>query len=318
KKKKREMLSPFWILFISSLGFVYLIKNFILVLKWIWSSFFRASKDLKSYGSWALVTGSTDGIGKAFAFKLAEKGLKLVLVSRDSGKLERISKEIKEKNPLIDIIILEVDFSGDALSWVGRIKEAIKGLDIGVLINNVGVTYPRAMYFHDVDERIWMNLVRVNVESTSHVTKAVVPGMVERGRGVIVNIGSGASHVVPSHPLYAVYAATKAYVDQVSRSLYVEYKQHGIDVQCQVPLYVSTRMASRVAYVEKSTVFIPTAEKYVEAAVKLIGQDEARCSPYWAHSLQWFFASMLPDCVLDAWRLSIGIERMKHNNPVDA
>ncbi|CAA0833732.1 Very-long-chain 3-oxoacyl-CoA reductase-like protein [Striga hermonthica] len=311
------MLSPFWILFTSSVGFVYLIKSSILFLKWIWGSFFRASKDLKSYGSWALVTGSTDGIGKAFAFKLAENGLKLVLVSRDSGKLERISKEIKEKNPLTDIKTLEVDFSGDAAWGAARVKEAVKGLDIGVLINNVGVTYPRATFFHDVDERIWMNLVRVNVESTSYVTKAVVPGMVARGRGVIVNMGSGASLVVPSHPLYAVYAATKAYVDQLSRSLYVEYKQHGIDVQCQVPLYVSTRMASQVAYVEKSTMFIPTAEKYVEAAVKWIGQDEARCSPYWAHSLQWFFASMLPDRVLDAWRLSIGIKRMKFSNPVD-
>lgn len=57
-----------------------------------------------------------------------------------------------------------------------------------------------------------MNLVRVNVEGTTHVTRAVVHGngMVARGRGAVVNIGSGASVVVPSHPLYAVYAATKA------------------------------------------------------------------------------------------------------------
>ncbi|KAK6160338.1 hypothetical protein DH2020_003719 [Rehmannia glutinosa] len=311
---------PFWIILISSLGFFSLFKNSILFLKWIFRLLFRPAKDLKSYGSWALVTGSTDGIGKAFAFKLAEKGLNLVLVSRDTTKLKRVSAEIRDKYPEINILIFELDFSRDVLSGVAGMKEAIKGLDIGVLINNVGVTYPKAMYFHEVDERIWMNLVRVNVESTCYVTKAVVPGMVARGRGAIVNIGSGASIVVPSHPLYAIYAATKAmnlimcrYVDQFSRSLYVEYKRYGIDVQCQVPLYVSTRMASQVAFVEKSTVFIPTTEKYVEAAVRLIGY-EGRCTPYWSHSIQWFFASLLPDALLDAWRLSIGIKRMKFSS----
>lgn len=70
-------------------------------------------------------------------------------------------------------------------------------------------------------------------------------------------------------------------------------------------------MATQVAFVEKSSVFIPSAERYVEAAVGFIGHDEARCTPYWAHSLQWFFAFMLPDAHLDSWRLSIGITRMK-------
>lgn len=68
-------------------------------------------------------------------------------------------------------------------------------------------------------------------------------------------------------------------------------------------------MASQVASVEKASIFIPSAERYVDAAVGCIGQDEARCSPYWAHSIQWFFASMLPHPLLDAWRLQIGIKR---------
>ncbi|KAH6809899.1 beta-ketoacyl reductase 1 [Perilla frutescens var. frutescens] len=223
------------IILVSSLGFLSLLKKLSSLLRWIFNLLLRPAKDLRSYDSWALVTGSTDGIGKAFAFKLAEKGLNLVLVSRNSLKLKRVSVEIQARHPHINIKLFELDFSRDDLvSSVVEMKEAIMGLDIGVLINNVGVTYPRAMYFHEVDEKIWMNLVRVNVEGTTHVTKAVVPWMVARGRGTIVNIGSGASMVVPSHPLYAVYAATKAYVDRLSRSLYVEYKGQGINVQCQL------------------------------------------------------------------------------------
>ncbi|KAL3501073.1 hypothetical protein ACH5RR_035522 [Cinchona calisaya] len=91
-----------------------------------------------------------------------------------------------------------------------EIEKVIKGLDIGVLINNVGVTYPGARFFHEVDEEVWMNVVRVNLEGTTLVTKAVLPGMITKKRGAIVNIGSAAAIVIPSHPLYAIYAATKA------------------------------------------------------------------------------------------------------------
>lgn len=201
---------PFWIILVSSIGFLTLFKNLSTLLRWILNLLLRPTKDLRSYGSWALITGSTDGIGKAFAFKLAAKGLNLVLVSRNPAKLKRVSTEIQARFPDVKVKVFELDFSGDdAGSRVVEMKEAFEGLDIGVLINNVGVTYPRAMYFHEVDEKIWMNLVKVNVVGTTHVTRAVLGGMVGRGRGAIVNIGSGASIVVPSHPLYAVYAATK-------------------------------------------------------------------------------------------------------------
>lgn len=201
----------FWIILVSSLGFFQILNKLCSLARWIFNLVVRPAKDLTSYGSWALVTGSTDGIGKAFAFKLAANGLNLVLVSRNSAKLKTVSAEIQARFPDSKIKLFELDFSrDDVVSRVAEMREAIEGLDIGVLINNVGVTYPRAMYFHEVEEKVWMNLVRVNVEGTTHVTGAVVAGMIRRGRGAVLNIGSGASVVVPSHPLYAVYAATKA------------------------------------------------------------------------------------------------------------
>ncbi|KAL9246547.1 hypothetical protein vseg_020066 [Gypsophila vaccaria] len=275
---------------------------------WTYITFLRPSKDLTTYGSWALITGSTDGIGRAFAFQLASHGLNLILVSRNSEKLNLVSTGIKQTYPGIDVKTLTVDFSEGISSTVGEIEHAVKGLDVGVLVNNVGVTYPRAMYFHEVDVEVWMKIVRVNVEGTTGVTKAVLPGMIHRRRGAVVNVGSGASVVVPSHPLFAIYAATKAYVDQLSRSLHVEYKNLGIDVQCQVPLYVATKMSSSVANVQGSSLFVPTAEDYAAAAVRWVGYGP-RCSPYWAHALQWWATSLVPKALLDAWRLSIGIQR---------
>uniref|UniRef100_A0A5B7CCQ6 Uncharacterized protein n=1 Tax=Davidia involucrata TaxID=16924 RepID=A0A5B7CCQ6_DAVIN len=300
---------PSWILFLSSLGFLSLFKHSTSLLKWLFITLLRPPKNLKNYGSWALITGPTNGIGKAFAFQLAQKGLNLILVGRDSHKLKSVSSEIQAKYPKTQIKAVELDFSaGDIETGVRAVEEAVKGLDVGVLINNVGVTYEAARFFHEVDEGVWMNVVRVNVVGTTWVTRAVLPGMLKREKGAIVNIGSGAAIVVPSHPLYAIYAATKTYIDQLSRCLHVEYKRSGIDVQCQVPLYVSTTMASKIALIEKPSLFIPLADDYARAAVRQIGY-EARCMPYWAHSLQWFFASLLPEAVLDLWRMSIAIHR---------
>ncbi|XP_076956727.1 very-long-chain 3-oxoacyl-CoA reductase-like protein At1g24470 [Bidens hawaiensis] len=248
----------------------------------VFTTFLRPPKNLKHYGSWALITGATDGIGKAFAFQLAQKGLHLILVSRNLAKLNEVAHNILSLYPSIKIKIFDVDFSGDnMMARVKGMQEVIvsEDLDVGILINNVGVTYPVARYFHEVEEEVWMKVMKVNVECTSLVTKAVIGGMIERKRGAIVNIGSGAAIVVPSHPLYAIYAASKAYIDQLSRSLYVEYKSFGIDIQCQVPLYVSTKMASQVAMIKKSTLCIPTAEEYVKALIRQIGY-ESRCMPY--------------------------------------
>ncbi|XVE85219.1 hypothetical protein DITRI_Ditri17bG0074100 [Diplodiscus trichospermus] len=301
-------MQPICLLLLSFLGFVSFLNYFISLLNWVFTRFLRPPRSLNSYGSWALITGPTDGIGKAFACHLARRGLHLILVGRNPNKLKAVSAEIQAEFPHTKIKVVAHDFSTDVSTGFKVIEEAVKEVDVGVLINNVGITYPGAMFFHEVDEEVWREIVRVNLEGTTWVTRAVLPGMLNRKRGAIVNIGSGASIVVPSHPLYAIYAATKAYIDQFSRSLHVEYKQCGIDVQCQVPLYVATNLASKVALIEKSSLFVPSPEDYAEAGIRQIGY-EPRCTPYWSHSVQWWFARLLPDTLLDAWRLSIGLSR---------
>ncbi|XP_077253070.1 very-long-chain 3-oxoacyl-CoA reductase 1-like isoform X2 [Tasmannia lanceolata] len=295
---------PFWVLLLSALGFLSIFKFFLSFLKWVFVTFLRPSKNINKYGSWALVTGPTDGIGKAFAFQLAQKGLNLILVGRNPNKLREVSDQIMAVHGKTKIKIVILDFSGDVSEGIQRVEEEIEGLDVGILINNVGVTYPNAKYFHEVDEEVWKKIIKVNIEGTTMVTQAVLKGMIKRKKGAIVNIGSGSSIIVPSHPLYAVYSATKAYIDQFSRSLYVEYKNSGIHVQCQVPLYVATKMVPFM----RSSFFVPTPTTYVEAAMDWIGY-EPRCTPYWKHSIQWCLVSLFPEAAIDAWRLQLGIQR---------
>lgn len=206
----RLKTQPLWFSVVFILGLITLLRFFFSFLKWVHVNFLRAPKNLKKYGSWALITGPTDGIGKGYAFELARVGLNLILVGRNPDKLNDVSDSILAKYGKTQIKKVVVDFAGDISEGMVKISEAIEGLDVGVLINNVGISYPYARYFHEVDEELIKDLIKVNVEGTTKVTHVVLPGMLKRKKGAIVNIGSGAAIVIPSDPLYAVYAATKA------------------------------------------------------------------------------------------------------------
>ncbi|XP_026663219.2 very-long-chain 3-oxoacyl-CoA reductase 1 isoform X2 [Phoenix dactylifera] len=211
---------PTWVLLLSFLGFLSLLQTSITLLKWAYAAFLRPGKDLKAYGSWALVTGATDGIGKAFAFQLAHEGLNLVLIGRNPSKLRRVSGEIKARHPCTEIKLVVMDLAGDLSDGIRRLEEEIRELEVGILVNNAGMTYPQFMYFHEVEEELWEGIVKVNMEATTRVTQAVLPGMMKRRRGAVVCIGSASSVVVPSFPLAAVYAATKALLRPRLRKTY--------------------------------------------------------------------------------------------------
>ncbi|PVH48018.1 hypothetical protein PAHAL_4G221700 [Panicum hallii] len=190
----------------------------------------------RRYGAWAVVTGPTSGIGRSMALELARRGLSVVLIGRDPDRLCDISDAItrnhavQTKTVVFDLSLVSTTQGDEAMR---RLREAVEGLDVGVLVNNAGVAKPCAVYLHEFDVEAWMRMVRVNLWALTEVAAAVLPGMAARGRGAVVNIGSGSTEAIPSFPLYTVYAATKRYVAQFSRSLYVEYRSKGIDVQCQ-------------------------------------------------------------------------------------
>ncbi|RVW74309.1 Very-long-chain 3-oxoacyl-CoA reductase 1 [Vitis vinifera] len=112
-------------------------------------------------------------------------------------------------------------------------EKGIEGLDVGVLINNAGLSYPYAKFFHEVDVELMKSIIKVNVEGATWISRAVLPGMLKKKKGAIVNIGSGSSVAVSSYPLHAIYVATKAYVAMFSKCISLEYRKRGIDIQCQ-------------------------------------------------------------------------------------
>lgn len=172
----------------------------------------------RRYGEWAVVTGATDGIGRAVALELARRGLHLVLVGRNPGKLSGVCRRsgrgagvqgedrgVRPRRPRGRRRRRRRD-----VPRRGEVAAAVEGLDVGLLVNNAGATYPCAAYFHEVPDAVWEAVLRVNVVAATRIARALVPAMAAKGRGAVVNVGSGSSVVVPAFPLYAVYAATKA------------------------------------------------------------------------------------------------------------
>ncbi|KAI4973854.1 hypothetical protein ZWY2020_041635 [Hordeum vulgare] len=302
---------PAWFVSMAILGALYvaavacrLLHTFGLALS------LRQPKDLRRrYGAWAVVTGPTSGIGRSMALELARRGLNLVLVGRDPAKLQDIAGTasdahgVQTKTVLFDFSLVSTPQGEEEM---GRLRQVVEGLEVGVLVNNAGVATPHATYLHEADADAWVRMIRVNLCAVTEVTAAVLPGMVGRGRGAVVNIGSGAAEALPSYPLYSVYAATKRYVSHFSRSLYVEYSGKGIDVQCQAPLYVDPKMVTNMVTRGAgllSRLIVPTSDAYAGAAARWIGFRRPVCMPNLGHRLQWCLCHYVPDRVLAAHRL---------------
>ncbi len=254
----------------------------------------RPAKNLKRLGKWAVVTGATDGIGKAYALALAKKGMSVLLISRTEKKLQEVCKEINDKKyPGVESKYVVCDYSNFDQEARGKVAAAISPLDIGVLVNNVGVSYPYPKFFHELTDEQVASLIEMNVNSTTWMTKIVIGGMVERKRGAIVNIASAAC--LYTMPLLAQYSAAKGYLEKFSRGLNAEYSAKGVTVQCQVPFYVATKLAKL-----RKSFTVPTPAVYVKMGIKWIGYKDPVVSPFWFHAFQGWVMLCLPSSLVDA------------------
>ncbi|XP_073514269.1 very-long-chain 3-oxoacyl-CoA reductase [Phyllobates terribilis] len=242
-------------------------------------------------GQWAVVTGATDGIGKAYAEELGRRGMCIVLISRTQEKLDEVAKSIREKFK-VETKVIAADF-GNPAGIYDRIEVGLKGLEIGVLVNNVGVSYEYPEYFLDIPDldNTLDKMITVNVTSVCKMTRLVLPGMLARSKGVILNISS-ASGMYPI-PLLTVYSATKAFVDFFSRGLHAEYKSKGVTVQSVLPFYVATKMSG----IRKATWDKPRPEDYVRSALNTVGL-QSRTNGFLPHAIMgWLTGSLLPACL---------------------
>jgi len=244
-------------------------------------------------GKWAVVTGATDGIGKAYARVLAQRGLNIVLVSRSMAKLKETAIQIQSEFQ-VNVQVIDIDFAHDSDSvYVERLSKFIKELEIMVLVNNVGMSYEHPEEFLEIDggETVEKNILAVNVTSMNALTRLILPEMASRGTGVIINVSSFSG--LCATPLLTVYSASKAYVIKLTQGLEMEYRKKGITFQCLTPAWVTSKMSK----VKKSSFLIPTPETYVESALGRLGV-QSMTTGYWAHEIFAALFNSLPESLL--------------------
>lgn len=233
-----------------------------------------------------------DGIGKAYAMQLAKKGMSVVLISRTEAKLKEVKKEIEEKNyEGVEVSYVVCDYSKFDKKAQDKVEKEIKGLEVGVLINNVGASYRYPRYFHELPDEEVQHLMTMNIDSTVWMTRMVLPGMIEQKKGAIVNISSGAA-LFPC-PLLAEYAGSKGFVEKFTRAINAEYNAKGITCQCQAPFYVATKLAKL-----RKSVTVPTPTAWVKLAMKWVGYSDCLVQPFIFHAIMGAVMDALPEFIV--------------------
>ena len=278
-----------------------------------YKTFLRPGKNLKKFGKWAVITGATDGIGLAYAHALAKKGISIVLISRTESKLQQVQQEILAKNyPGVEVQYVVCDYSKFDAAAKAAVKAKLEALDIGTLINNVGISYRYPLFFHELTDEEVTTLLTMNIDSVVYMTRMVLPGMIQRKRGTIVNISSGSA--LYTLPLLAMYSGSKSFVEKFSRAINAEYRTLGISCQCQVPFYVATKLAKM-----RPSLTVPSPSSYVKMAINWIGYShDAIVQPFWIHAVQGYVMHYVPDSVIAAVIMGMHLSIRKKGLKKDA
>lgn len=190
-------------------------------------------------GRTALVTGATRGLGRAFAQALAEAGADIIVHARDPEAAEQTRQELQERGTTVHVVL------GDLLTRAGVeavVAEAVALAGrIDVLVNNAGACIHRPALEVTPDE--WSHVIDTNLTALWNVTQVVGSDMVERGAGVIVNVGSISGQIVNRPQMQPAYNASKAAVHQLTKSLAAEWAPHGVRVNAIAPGYIKTDMS---------------------------------------------------------------------------
>jgi short-subunit dehydrogenase len=221
-----------------------------------------------------LVTGASTGIGRAFAQRLGRDQYDLVLVARDTERLEALAKELAEMHGA-EAEVLPADLTDP--SDLARVEERLRSDPPDLLVNNAG--FGTVGRFSELDLDGEEREIRLNVLAVVRLTRAVLPALVERGRGAVVNVSSLAGE--GAAPYNATYGATKAFVTSFTESVAEEVRDSGVRLQALLPGFTRTEFQQRAGIDEG---LIPgfawmTAEAVVDASLEGLEKGDVICVP---------------------------------------
>ena len=242
-----------------------------------------------------LITGATSGIGAEYARRFAREGYDLIITGRREVKIKALAAQLsRENNGKVEVILIELSNANE----MDNLLEGIKDKDIDVLVNNAG--FGTSRFFHKESLQIQEDMVAVNILSAMKLTYAILPGMLRKRDGIIINVSSTGAFL--STPNEATYVGTKAFLRAFSEALYFELIGTGVKVQAVCPGLTKTDMPIRLGIPEDQMVnrgpfkWI-TPKEVVDESLKCLKSNQVICIPGRYTRFQVFMRSILPDSV---------------------
>lgn len=215
-------------------------------------------QNLKFYGPWALVTGASNGIGRALARELAAQGYQLILQGRNAIRLNNLAEELKVESRLV-----RCDLS--TREGVQELMDAIDSLDIGLAVLSAG--FGSSGYFRETSIPEELNMVDVNIKAVLELSHYFANRFSVQGRGGIILMSSLVAF--QGVPYSANYAATKAYVQSLAEGLRREMKTHNVEVLAAAPGPVASGFSQRAGM---KMDFSLSPEEVAPAILKALGR----------------------------------------------
>lgn len=212
-------------------------------------------------GKNALITGAGKGIGRAMAIALAQEGVNVGLMARTEADLQQLAKELESLNVRVVTAVGDVSAIESVNAAVAQIKSELGVIDI--LINNAGIgTFGS---FMELEPAKWEEIVKVNLFGAYYVTRAVLPEMIERKTGDIINISSTAGQ--RGAAVTSAYSASKFGLIGLSESLMQEVRKHNIRVTTLTPSTIATDMAIDLKLTDGNPASVMQPEDFAEFVV---------------------------------------------------
>jgi len=286
------------------LGLIFLIRVGLCLFKFIKTYFlskngvYLPSKYGARNNSWAIVTGSSDGIGKGFAEELARDGFNLILVSRTESKLKDLSASIASQFKVeVKFVALDVSSRDQMQQNISKISDAIGNLSVTVLVNNVGVNTDVPVEFAEMTKDEIDYQINVNVLFITHLTRALIPTLLnsansKKTHSAIINVSSYTAEM-PAAPFLSVYAGTKGYVTLWSKALAAELSSMKCDVLCISPAFVASAMSG----IKKTSFLVTSPTQTARDSLGKLG-SLVEVTPSFSHGLQRFVVGFLPDFIV--------------------
>ena len=256
----------------------------------------RLEKSLKAAGrggasGWALVTGASRGIGRALALELAQAGWDVVLTARDEEALREVAREVEAEGRRSRIIVSDLGDPHGVEALVQALTET--ETQVEVLVNNAGIGDYGP--FVDADPHRMATMVHLNVTAVTALTRHLLPGLVARGRGRVLNVASTAAF--QPGPLMAVYYASKAYVLSLSEALQDELRGTGVTVTALCPGPTRSHFHAR-AGMEGSPLAsgfpMGSSRRVARAGVRAMLRGKAVAVPGVLNRIHVFFVRFIP------------------------